>query len=256
MPRDDIIESITGKERSGKKSRIPARLDLLQSITGLVLALFIVFHLLFESSILFGKNSMFALTKFFEGNFVVEGDTGAFIVVLAIFISIVLVLHAFLAMRKFPKSYREYLRYRAHALMLKHNDTDLWFIQITTGFMLFFLASIHLYIIMTQPLNIGPFASSDRIYSDNMWILYLILLVSVVLHTIAGLYRLAMKWGVFDGNNPRKNRVIIRTIAKVAVVFYLIIGLFSLGAYMKIGFEHQKNYGKRYTPMQELNNAN
>ena len=44
------IELLTGKDSSGKKSRTPARLDFLQSATGLVLALFISFHILFESS--------------------------------------------------------------------------------------------------------------------------------------------------------------------------------------------------------------
>ncbi len=73
---------------------------------------------------------------------------------------------------------------------MNHADSDLWFIQVTTGFMLLFLGSVHLYTMMTNPQNIGPFASSDRIYSDHMWIMYLILLVTVVLHTGVGVYRL------------------------------------------------------------------
>ena len=64
MLNDDIIESLTGK-RNLKKSRIPARLDFLQSATGLILALFILLHLLFEGSILFGKDAMYRLSKFF-----------------------------------------------------------------------------------------------------------------------------------------------------------------------------------------------
>ena len=255
MLNDDVIESLTGK-RNLKKSRLPAKLDFLQSATGLVLALFIVFHLLFESSILFGKDAMFALSKFFEGDFLVKGGSGLFIVLLAIFISLVFVFHAFLAMRKFPKKYREFLRYRTHAVMLNHEDTNLWFIQVSTGFMLFFLGSIHLYAMMTNPMNIGPFASSDRIYSDYAWILYLMLLVSVVLHTMVGLYRLAMKWGWFDGTEPRKRRKVIKNIAKYATVFYLLIGLLSLATYMKIGYEHKTQYGQRYTPTQELKDAN
>ena len=255
MLNDDIIESLTGK-RNLKKSRVPARLDFLQSATGLVLAIFIVFHLLFEGSILFGKESMYTLSKFFEGDFLVKGGSSLFIILLAIFISLIFVFHAFLAMRKFPKKYREFLRYRTHAVMLNHEDTNLWFIQVSTGFMLFFLGSIHLYTVMTNPMNIGPYASSDRVYSDYAWILYLMLLVSVVLHTMVGLYRLAMKWGWFDGTEPRKRRKVIKRIARYATLFYLLIGLLSLASYIKIGYDHKDQYGQRYTPAQELNDAN
>ena len=62
-------------------------------------------------------------------------------------------------------------RYRTHSSMLKHSDTNLWFIQISSGFMMFFLGSIHLYTMLTQPANIGPYASADRIWSE--WIDYI-----------------------------------------------------------------------------------
>ena len=179
MSKESLIESLLGKTLEKKKSRIPAKLDFLQSATGLILAVFIIFHILFESSILFGKESMYALTKMFEGEFLIEGGSPVFVSGLAFTISVIFILHAALAMRKFPSSYREYLRFRTHAKLMKHADSDLWFIQITTGFMLLFLGSIHLYTMMSQPQNIGPFASSDRIYSDHMWIMYLILLVTV-----------------------------------------------------------------------------
>ncbi|SHO80404.1 Fumarate reductase cytochrome b subunit [hydrothermal vent metagenome] len=243
----NIIESLTKKDKNKKKSRIPAKLDFLQSATGLILAIFIIFHLLFESSILFGKDSMQTITKVFEGRFILEEGTGLFVVLLAIFISIIFVFHALLAMRKFPSSYREYQRFRTHSKLMKHNDTDLWFIQISSGFMLFFLGSIHLFTMMTQPENIGVYASSDRIYSDNVWVLYLVLLVSVVLHAGVGVYRLIVKWGWFDGDNPKANRVKSRKIIKGAIIFYLLIGLFSLATYITIGYEHRANYGERYS---------
>jgi len=256
VSKNRIVESLTGKTMIKHKSRMPAKLDFLQSATGLILAVFILFHLIFESSILLGKESMYTLTKMFEGEFMIEGGSPVFISVLAFIISVIFVFHAFLAMRKFPHSYREHLRLKTHAKLLNHSDTNLWFIQITSGFMLFFLGSIHLYIMMTQPQNIGPFASSDRIYSDIMWPMYLMLLVSVVLHAGIGVYRLIMKWGWFDGDNPRENRVKTRKIIKMVVIFYLLIGLFSLLSYMKIGYEHQAHYGEKYHSSSEVNHAN
>ncbi len=246
MSKANIIESIIGKTMEKKKSKIPARMDFLQSATGLILAIFILFHLVFESSILMGRESMYNLTKFFEGEFLIEGGSPLFIVILALTISAVFMLHAFLAMRKFPNSYKEHMRFRTHAKLMNHPDTNLWFIQISSGFMLFFLGSIHLYMMMTQPQNIGPFASADRIYSDNMWIVYLMLLVSVVLHAGIGVYRLIMKWGWLDGKDPKANRIKTRKVVKMVTIAYLLIGLFSLGAYIKIGYEHQDHYGERY----------
>jgi len=242
------IELLTGKDGQKRKSRIPAKLDLLQSVTGMILAVFIMFHILFESSILFGKEAMYTLTKMFEGEPFIEPGEPLIISALAFVIFSIFIFHAFLAMRKFPSSYREYERYQDHRKLLKHSDTNLWFIQITTGFMMFFLGSIHLYIMMTQPANIGPYASSDRIYSDWMWPMYLLLLIAVILHTGVGVYRLIIKWGVFDGKNPRSNRKRSKRIIQMLVVLYMLLGLASLISYMKIGYEHQDQYGSRYIP--------
>jgi fumarate reductase subunit C len=245
------IELLTGRDAQKRRSRIPARLDLLQSVTGLVLAIFIMFHMLFEASILFGKDAMYTLTKMFEGEPFIEPGEPLIVSALAFVIFSVFIFHAFLAMRKFPSSYREYERYQDHRKLLNHSDTNLWFIQITTGFMMFFLGSVHLYIVMTQPENIGPYASSDRIYSDWMWPLYLALLIVVILHTGVGVYRLIIKWGVFDGKNPRANRKRAKKIIQMLVVLYMLLALASLATYMKIGYEHQDQYGSRYVPGSE-----
>ncbi len=246
MPKNDsTIELLTGKNSLGKKSKMPARLDFLQSATGLILALFISFHILFESSILFGKDAMYTLTKAFEGEPFIEAEP-LIISALAFTIFAIFILHAFIAMRKFPSSYKEYQRYRAHSKILKHNDTNLWFLQISSGFVMFFLGSIHLYTMMTQPANIGPFASADRIYSYVAWPMYLMLLVSVVIHAGVGVYRLIIKWGWFDGKNPRANRKRAKMIAQIAVVVYLTLGLVSLAVYMKIGYDHKDDCGSRY----------
>jgi fumarate reductase subunit C len=248
MLRENIVESLLGKTTQKKRSRIPAKLDFLQSATGLILAIFILFHLIFEASILFGKDSMYAITKMFEGEFLIEDGSPIFISILAFVIFAIFIFHAFLAMRKFPNSYKEYLRLKTHAKLMKHNDTNLWIVQITTGFMLFFLGSIHLYTMLTQPQNIGPFVSSDRVYSDTFYPLYFMLLISVVLHAGVGVYRLIMKWGWFDGKKPKENRIKTRKIIKAITIFYLVLGLLSLMAYIKIGYDHQEHYGEKYTP--------
>lgn len=99
---------------------------------------------------------------------------------------------------------------------------------------------------MTEPEKIGPYASSDRIFSDWMWPMYLLLLISVVLHSWLGVYRLIIKWGWFDGIDPRKNRKRSKMIIKALIAIYLLLGLASLATYMKIGYDHKDDYGSRY----------
>lgn len=227
-------------------SHMPARLDFLQSMTGLILVLFIAAHLIFEASIIVSNDAMFAVTKFFEGYYFFGETYPGIISFLAAFIFIIIILHAFIAIRKLPSSYRQYHIYKQHMSRFKHADTTLWFYQALTGFMMFFLAPVHLYMVMSQPSEIGPFASADRIYSEWLWPLYLLLLISVVLHAAIGLYRLILKWGFFTGKNPRKSRLRLKKIMIISIIFYLAIGLWSLGTYVQLGYQHRDKAGERY----------
>ena len=255
MKHDKIQKSITAY-LCRYMSHAPARLDFMQSLTGFILALFIVAHLLFEASIIISKDAMLAVTKLFEGYYFFGEAYPSIISFLAAFISLILILHALTAVRKFPSSYRQYHLFKKHSLQFQHNDTTLWFYQVITGFMMFFLAPIHLYMMMTQPANIGPYASADRIYSDWMWPLYLLLLISVVIHAGIGLYRLAMKWGLLTRHHnhkqTKKNRYLIKKIMIIGIVVYLCIGLLSLATYMMIGYDHQDKAGERYHPVETL----
>ncbi len=229
-------------------SSTPARLDFVQSVTGFILALFIMGHILFEATILISKDAMYAMTRFFEGYYFFGETYPGIISFLAAAIFIILIVHTLAALRKFPSNYRQYSIFRKHSAEFRHNDTTLWLWQVITGFMMFFLASVHLYMMMTNPGDIGPFASADRIVSGWMWPLYLVLLISVVLHTFIGLYRLALKWGWFEGKKPKESRKVMKKIMIAAIVFYIGIGLAALGAYIVIGIEHSDKVGARYHP--------
>ncbi len=246
MRQNRIYKSISSYMRR-HISHTPARLDFLQSLTGLILAVFIMGHLLFEASILISKDAMQAVTLMFEGYYFFGEPYPGIISFLAASIFLILIVHALTAMRKFPSSYRQYCNFREHMNKMQHTDTSLWFYQIVTGFIMFFLASVHLYMMMTTPSKIGPYASSDRIYSEWMWPLYLVLLISVVLHAFIGLYRLALKWGVFEGKNSKKSRVLLKKFLIIAVIVYMSISLLSLATYMVIGYEHVDKVGERYS---------
>mgnify|MGYP001218756459 FL=1 len=231
-----------------RKSRWPARLDLIQSASGLSLGLFMWGHMVFVSSILLGSDAMWTVTKFFEGYFFF-GKSHPWIVSVAVAVIFTLfIAHAFLALRKFPINYREYRSFRGHMKVMQHEDTSLWFWQVFTGFALFFLGSVHLYIMLTHPDGIGPYESADRVWTDYMWPLYILLLLAVEFHGGIGLYRLAVKWGWFSGSDPNAARKQLKRVKWAITIFFLALGFTTLGAYIKIGIDHAPNYGERYVP--------
>lgn len=236
-----------GRLRS-RKSLWPARLDALQSVSGLVLALFMWGHMFFVSSILLGKDVMWAVTKAFEGYFIFGRSLPWLVSAVVAVVLLLLVVHALLAMRKFPGSYTQARTFRDHARDMKHSDTTLWWWQVVTGFALFFLASMHLFVMLSRPDLIGPYESADRVWTDHYWVLYLVLLFAVEIHGGIGLYRLAVKWNWFGGADPDAMRKKLKTLKWCLTVFFLALGLATLAAYMKIGIEHAPRAGETYTP--------
>src|SRR5215207_2394925 len=203
----------TGAARTGRdrKSRWPARLDWMQSVSGLLLALFMWGHMFFVSSILLGKDAMWTVTRFFEGYFLF-GRSYPWIVSLVVAgVLTLLVVHAMLAVRKFPIDYGQYRAFRDHVGTMKHADTTLWWWQVVTGFAMFFL-------------------------------------VSIELHGGIGLYRLAVKWGWLSGRDANATRRRLKTLKWALTAFFLALGLATLAAYVKIGIEHADRAGEAYTP--------
>lgn len=228
--------------------RWPARLDVLQGASGLLLALFMWVHMLFVSSILLGPDAMWTVARAFEGYFLFGRALPWLVPALVAGVIVLFVVHAALALRKFPASYAEWRAFRGHMGAMRHEDTTLWFWQVLTGFALFFLASLHLGTMLTRPDRIGPFESADRVWSDLMWPVYLVMLFAVEIHAGVGLYRLALKWGWFADPDPRATRRRLRTLKWTLTTFVIVLGLATLAAYMRIGIEHAGRYGERYHP--------
>ena len=159
------------------------------------------------------------------------------------------IVHALLAVRKFPINYRQYRSFRDHANDMKHGDTTLWWWQVVTGFALFFLVSIHLYVMLTQPETIGPYRQR-RPHLDRP-----------LLAAVPG--------AVVRGGTSRRHRPVpagrqvglvlraptpmsrvrrLKTLKWALTVFFLVLGLATLAAYIKIGIEHAPRAGEPYTP--------
>lgn len=227
----------------------PARVDLIEGLTGLFLVAFMWVHMLLVSSILLGKDAMYAVSRFFEGAYFLDRPQPALVSLAALFIFIVMLIHALVALRRLPAGYTDYRALLSHVRSFRHPETNLWLLQVVTGIVLMFLAGAHLYAMFSQPDAIGPYASSDRFVSGGMWPLYLILLIAVELHAGIGLYRLVLKWGLWPmGQDPVSARRQLQKLKWGLTAFFLILGLATFAAYVKIGIEHRDFAGERYRP--------
>jgi fumarate reductase subunit C len=217
-----------------KKSKIPAKFDFWQSATGLILGIFIIFHLTFESSILIGQGFFNFIAETLELGFIFEGGKPIVISYLAAFIFAVFIFHAFLAMRKFPQQYAQFRIFKQHSKSLKHTDTSIWLVQIVTGFILFFTGSVHLYQKAVANEPITAIESSSTMTDEMMAPLFIVLLIAVVLHAFVGLYRLAVKWVPMD----KDKRVKLMKMRNIAIAVFLVLGLASIFRYIQIGLAH------------------
>jgi len=242
----NLIEGFLGKSVEGKKSKLPAKLDYAQSATGLFLGLFMWGHMFFVSSILISKDFMYGVAKFFEGSMFLSESQPALVSVVVAVVFAIFITHAALGMRKLPINFRQWQVYRTHMKMMKHDDTNLWFIQAFTGFAMFFMGSAHLFLMLTQPETIDPYGSGDRMLI--MWPFYILLLLAVEFHGGIGLYRLCVKWGWFEGSDAKVTRKNLKKLKWAITIFFLTLGILTLGAYLKIGLEHRDNAGERYHP--------
>jgi fumarate reductase subunit C len=224
-----------------KKSRIPAWLDLAQSGTGLILGLFMWVHMLLISSILLGPKSFDFVAHMMELSFLSSTGEGYPIAVVFAVLGIfsLFIFHAAMGVRKFPISYKQYKAVRSQMKLLNHEDTNLWFYQVLTGFIMFFAGSVHLYVMLTHP-QIGPLASANRVFSSTMWPLYLILLIAVEYHGAIGIYRLCMKWGWFTGKDAKKSRAKLKNMKKTLTMFFLVLGILSLIVFFLLGAKYSK----------------
>ena len=223
-----------------RSGRWAARFDRWQSLTGLALALFIWIHLTGDSSILIGPEAFTAVGHFWEGYPLLDRPYPILTALAGVGIALLIIIHAFLAMRKFPSSAKQWRTIHAQAREMRHVDTRLWLVQAWTGFAMFFLAPVHLFMVIARPDDIGPVVSAQRVVYDGFWALYALLILAVVPHAAIGLYRLAVKWGVLPSRDPQRGRRRARAGAWGLMIVFTLLSFLALGRFVQIGLEHPR----------------
>lgn len=242
--RDPLVPPTTTRRPGPPAARIaaprwPARLDLVQSTTGLALAAFLVLHTFFVGTLLISPEAFDAIVRMTDLTFVFGYPVHAFHVLVAAVVTALLLAHAVPAMRKFPYGYRKYLLLRQHLREMRHPDSTLWFGQIVSGLLLFFLTFVHLYAILTQPDRISAEFAVERIVDGRAWLLYLLLTPLAQFHTLTGLYRLALKWGFVGGKDPLRTRERLRRAMWVVMAAFIGLGFATLTKELVTGLSRQ-----------------
>jgi fumarate reductase subunit C len=200
--------------------------EVLSGGSGLILALFMWGHMMFVGSILTGTYGFDWLALQLEIYFIAQPTV---IVIFALFL-----VHAVLAARKIPAQLDERRKMIALGRGLKNNahaESALWIWQVRTGMIVLVLGSFHLVLLgldVLTPLfgervGIESATSLERVQA-GLWLPYAILLICVEFHASIGLYRLAVKWGVF----AKLGRHALHMIERVILWLFLGLGFVIL----------------------------
>ena len=213
------------------KHNLSGWLDISQSLTGVILTLFLWTHLVLVSSILLGGDAMTMVAKTMELSFLsADGHGYPWIVsTIAVVVAGLALIHVLVAAHKMPLNLAQQRALREQMSVIHHDDTKLWVWQAITGVGIFLLLPVHLWLIGSAPETIGPVGSADRIWNQGVWMVYLPLLLCVELHAAIGIYRVAIKWGAERALN---NRSRIKKIKTIVSIVFVVIGIASLLAFL------------------------
>ncbi len=191
--------------------------ELIQTISGVLLVGFLWTHMVFVASILLGVNAFNTLASFME--------TFRLLDIAVIFIILAVGAHVGTVLRRIPGRWQEQKIVWKHARTIKHGDTWSWLFQAVTGSAMLILLIIHVFIVVYAGINAD--LSADRVHSWMLWF-YIVFLLFAEYHASVGLYRALVKWGFV-------NRHSLKKVLGVVTVFTIGLGMISLWVFYSLG---------------------
>lgn len=192
--------------------------DLAESITGIILVGFLWTHMLFVATIMAGQHIFNTLSEALDIYYLSYVGIP--------FVIAVILLHIFMAGRRAPLRLRDLRITWRHAKMIGHYDTWIWVGQVITALMIGILASIHIWVILSN-WPIRAITSAARVDSFYLWF-YVVLLIVGEYHAGFGLYRIFVKWGWF-------NRHTTGYVLKAITLVIIVLGFGALYIFKQIG---------------------
>ncbi len=227
------------RESSAGEARRELAYEILSGGSGLLLALFMFGHTILVASILTGERGFDWMATTLEDLYIAQPTV---VVIFVLFLA-----HAAFASRKIPAKLRERRQMIRLAGQLRksgrawpvagarppgyrpHLESLLWIWQVRTGMVMLVLGSFHIILIAIDVLTplfgerVGIEAATTlERERAGLWIVYAVLTLCVAFHTAAGLYRLAIKWGI----GSRLTRPVLWRLERV--IFWSMLGLGAL----------------------------
>ena len=235
-------ERVAAESRPSAHGRAAARRELYWEIlsggSGFLLTIYIWVHVFDVGSLLFGPQGFDRLAEFLEGLYIAQP--------VVILVSLLFLAHAVAAARKIPARVRERRRLNRLAREMggagkqwlagegaerPHEDSRLWVWQVRTGMLILVLGSFHIGLMVLDTFTalwgerhgMEAATTMERVAAGLSWF-YFLLLVLLAIHASAGIYRLAVKWGVAS----RSSRQGLKRFARIFGAAFLAAGLFVL----------------------------
>lgn len=191
--------------------------ELVQTVSGLLLVGFLWTHMLFVASILLGVGAFNGLAHFMEQFYLLH--------LAVVFIILTVGAHVGAVLRRIPGRWQEQKVVWKHANIIKHNDTWSWLFQAVTGSAMLLLIIIHVFTVVY--LGIDSKLSADRVSSWMLWF-YIVFLFLAEYHASVGLYRALVKWGFVQRHSLKK-------VLSVVTICTIGLGLVSLWVFYSLG---------------------
>ncbi|MDA3900119.1 MAG: hypothetical protein PF637_06320 [Spirochaetes bacterium] len=191
--------------------------DMLLSLTGFCLVLFIMAHLFMDASILLGPDAFNEMALLLEKFYFAQVGTPLVIVGLLTHITV-----ALLKQRHKLDSFSQAFRH------IHYPETALWLVQLFSGLLLIFFALLHVaVIVLARVTEINIISTSVRIADIKFQIFYHILMTLTMIHLACGVYRLYAKW---IGHGRR------RFVPVVVLIFVLYWGVSTMALQRYIAY--------------------
>lgn len=211
--------SVDATMHVARPGRRDAYLDWIQMLTGAGLVLFIAFHTLLTSSIIFGANALNGVAGALEA---LHLDTLAHIVVPILFF-----VHFVVAARKIPFRAEGQEAIWRDARLLNHRDTWLWLVQAGSAMIILVMGAVHMWTNINDAAILAA-TSTARVQSGGWTWFYFFLVPLVQLHVFIGVYRIGVKWGfITDATRPRVAKILAIAFGCVLVVAYIALARYA-----------------------------
>ncbi len=191
--------------------------ELVQTVSGLLLVGFLWTHMIFVAAILLGIEAFNKLALLMEQFRLLD--------LAVVFIILTVAAHVGAVLRRIPSRWQEQKVVWNHAKIIKHQDTWSWLFQAVTGSAMLLLIIIHVFAVVYA--GIDAKLSADRVHSWMLWF-YIILLFFAEYHASVGLYRTFVKWGFVKRHS-------LKRVLSVVTVFTIGLGLVSLWVFYSLG---------------------